>query len=192
MKLIVGLGNPGEIYAHTRHNIGFTVLRALADRCGVSLKKDNSTFSLTAKARLGQENVILALPLTFMNLSGIATNALLKKYRIDLDKVLVVCDDLDLAFGRLRIRPNGSSGGHRGIQSIIDYIRSNEFARLRLGIGRPHPRVDAADFVLSGFKKKEKQELESIVQDAAECSLVWAAKGVTEAMNIFNRRSNDE
>jgi len=196
MKLIIGLGNPGRIYTESRHNIGFSVIKALSKIYKIPLKKDN-TFSLSGKGKIGAENLILALPLTFMNLSGIAVSALIKKYKIDLprpareerglDNLLVVCDDLDLDFGVIKIRPSGSSGGHRGLGSIIDSLGSREFSRLRIGIGRPlRDNTDAASFVLSPFAKKEKGKIKEIIENACDCCRVWAMKGIVESMNIFN------
>jgi len=187
MKLIVGLGNLGDIYVHSRHNVGFSVIKDLAKKLKLSFKKDNFSKSQIVKARIKQEQVILALPVTFMNLSGDAVIRLIKKYRIDLENLLVVCDDLDLEFGRLKLRPGGSSGGHRGIESIKDYLGSQRFARLRIGIGRPPEGVDAAEYVLSPFTKQEKVDVESIIDRARACSESWVVKGVTKTMNIFNK-----
>ena len=186
VKLIVGLGNPGRIYTESRHNIGFSVVKALSKIYKIPLKKDN-TFSLSGKGRAGTESLILALPLTFMNLSGIAVSALTKKYKIDLADLLVACDDLDLGFGVIKIRPGGSSGGHRGLGSIIDSLGSQGFSRLRVGIGRPlQSRTDAAGFVLSPFTKKEKEKIKELIENACDCCRVWVRQGITESMNIFN------
>ncbi|MFH0912676.1 MAG: aminoacyl-tRNA hydrolase [Candidatus Omnitrophota bacterium] len=191
MKLVVGLGNPGRIYIDSRHNIGFSVIKALGKICKAPLKGGGNTFSLSAKGRLSAENIILALPLTFMNLSGIAVATLLKKHKIGLENLLVVCDDLDLGFGAIKIRPSGSSGGHRGLGSIIDSLHSQAFCRLRIGIGSPgvNSNLDAADFVLASFNKKEKTQVNEIIEKACDCCRVWATKGITESMNVFNRRS---
>lgn len=199
IKLIVGLGNPGRIYTDSRHNIGFAVIKSLSQIYKAPLKKDNHTFSLSGKGRIEDENVILALPLTFMNLSGDAVSALIRKYKIGkprscaqgrgLPDLLVVCDDLDLKFGAMKIRPSGSSGGHNGLQSIIDSLGSREFSRLRIGIGRPQDRICAADYVLSPFNKKEKNNLKEIIEDACDCCRAWLTKGVIGSMNIFNRRN---
>ncbi|OGX41058.1 MAG: aminoacyl-tRNA hydrolase [Omnitrophica WOR_2 bacterium RIFCSPLOWO2_01_FULL_41_12] len=189
MKLIVGLGNPGRIYIDSRHNIGFSVVRALNKACKIPLKKEQGIFSLSGRAKLNGCPVLLAIPLTFMNLSGKAVAALLKKYKIGLSDLLVVCDDLDLEFGRLKIRPAGSSGGHHGLQSIIDVLESDKFCRLRLGIGRPRPSVDPAQFVLSPFTKKEKIKLKEATENALDCCRIWAMQGISESMNIFNKRS---
>jgi len=189
VKLVIGLGNPGRIYSESRHNIGFSVIKALSKIYKIPLKKDN-TFSLSGKGKIEGENLILALPLTFMNLSGIAVSALTKKYKIDLDNLLVVCDDLDLDFGVIKIRPSGSSAGHRGLGSIIDSLGSQGFSRLRIGIGRPlRDNTDASSFVLSSFAKKEKGKIKEIIENACDCCRVWVKKGIIESMNTFNRRS---
>jgi len=188
VKLIVGLGNPGRNYTESRHNAGFFVIKALSKNYKIPLKKDS--FSLSGKGKVQGESLILALPLTFMNLSGIAASALIKKYKIDLENLLVVCDDLDLGLGVIKIRPDGSSGGHRGLGSIIDSLGSQEFGRLRIGIGRPlGGKIDAASFVLSPFTKREKGKMKETIGEACDCCRVWAKKGITESMNIFNRRS---
>jgi len=187
MKLIVGLGNPGRIYIDSRHNIGFSTIKALSRIYKIPLKKDSNTFSLSGKGIIENKNVILAEPLTFMNLSGVAVAALLKKYRIDSADLLIACDDLDLDFGVMRIRPSGSSGGHKGLSSIIDYLGSREFPRLRIGIGRQkESRQDAAEYVLSPFTKKEKKEIGGIIARACDCCRFWASCGITESMNVFN------
>lgn len=188
MKLIVGLGNPGEAYAGSRHNIGFSVVKALARKYKVSLKKDFGISSLSAKVKISRQTVTLALPLTFMNLSGIAVSRLIKKNKTDLKDLLIVCDDLDLEFGRLKLRPSGSSAGHKGVQSIIDSLKSNEFSRLRIGIGRPNKNTETADYVLSAFYNKEKEQLRETIEKALDCLESWAGKGVTETMNIFNNK----
>lgn len=188
MKLIVGLGNPGGEYRNSRHNIGSLVIRELAKSDKISFKRESSVFSLCAKGKIEKQNVILASPFTFMNLSGQAVKALLRKYRIILENLLVVCDDLDLEFGRLRLRPFGSAGGHRGLQSIIDVLNCNRFCRLRIGIGRPPPYAEASDYVLAPFTRREKGHIREIIQEAIDCCRLWILKGPTEAMNLFNQR----
>ena len=192
MKLIVGLGNPGLIYAGCRHNIGFSVVKSLARSLKVTLKRDRSVFSATGKAKWGEHNIILAMPQTFMNLSGVAVNALLKRFKVSPENLLVICDDLDLELGRIKIRPFGSSGGQRGLQSIIEHIGRGEFSRLRVGIGRPRKSADAARYVLAGFSKKEKEIVEEAKENSASCCLTWVEKGVVETMNMFNTRSRNE
>lgn len=190
MKLIVGLGNPGKVYADTRHNIGFMAVKALAKALRTELKKDKYTFSLSGKAQVENNNILLAQPLTFMNLSGAAISSLLRRYKVDIQDLLVICDDLDLELGRLRIRPKGSSGGHRGLDSIIEHLGTQDFVRLRIGIDRPHINMEASDYVLSKFNKKEAQALKDALGKAVECCQVWVKEGPTAAMNIFNKREN--
>lgn len=189
MRLIVGLGNPGLIYRGCRHNIGFLVVKSLARSLKVSLERDRSVFSVTGTDRCGQHNIILAMPQTFMNLSGIAVKALLKKFKAGPEDLLVICDDLDLDPGRIKLRPHGSSGGQRGLESIIEHIGSREFARLRIGIGRPQRSTDAAKYVLTGFLRKEKALIEQAKENSVKCCLAWAEKGIAETMNTFNARS---
>jgi PTH1 family peptidyl-tRNA hydrolase len=189
MKLIVGLGNPGDIYRETRHNIGFSVVKALAKVCKIPLKRERGSFSLSGKGKLGSQNVIMAIPLSFMNLSGTAVAALLKKYKIASRDFLVVADDLDLEFGRLKIRPSGSSAGHRGLNSITGCLGTQEFARLRIGIGRPGAHIEASDYVLSQFNRREKAQLKQVIENACDCCRSWARNGITETMNLFNVRS---
>jgi len=187
MKLIVGLGNPGRNYAYSRHNIGFRVIKHLARLYKVSFKNDSKSRSLRSGAVISGKKTILAVPLTFMNLSGKAVKALLDKYELNPQDLLVVCDDLDLDFARIKIRPFGSSGGHRGLNSIIDSLGSNRFCRMRIGIGRPKAGSEAAGHVLSKFTSKETKQLEELISKAADCCCMWVAKGVDECMNAFNK-----
>lgn len=187
MKLIVGLGNPGKIYSYSRHNIGFSAVKALSKFYKVALKKDKAAFSLSAKCKIKNQNIILATPVTFMNLSGLAVKALLKKYRIDLENLLVVCDDLDLELGRQKIRASGSSGGHQGLKSVIDSLKSDRFSRLRIGIGRPQINTEVKDYVLSPFTQQERGQVKKIIAEASLCCRVWVREGVTKSMNIFNQ-----
>lgn len=189
MKLIVGLGNPGSAYSGSRHNIGFLVVQSLAKVYKTQLKKERGVSAKTAKAKIGGQLLILAMPLTFMNLSGSAVKALVRKYKVSLEDLLVICDDLDLDFGRIKIRPGGSSAGQRGLESIIDYFKSQEFPRLRIGIGRPKADdIDAATYVLSYFNNSEKKHLKAIIKKASSCARSWLEKGVIESMNIFNQQ----
>jgi PTH1 family peptidyl-tRNA hydrolase len=193
IKLIVGLGNPGLIYAASRHNIGFRVVKYLARSLKIGFKADRQVFALVAKGKLSGQEIVLALPQTYMNLSGRAVSALLKKFKLNQDSLLVVCDDLDLELGRLKIRPQGASGGQRGLESIIQGLGSQEFSRLRIGIGRPAKPQDAAEYVLSGFSRQEKEAVRQIEEDAADCCQSWVENGITQTMNIFNNlRSRNE
>lgn len=193
MKLIVGLGNPGLLYTGSRHNIGFQAIKALAREYKVSLKKESRIAALSGRCKIDSLEVMLAMPLTFMNCSGQAVSSLVKKYRIESGDILIICDDLDLELGRLKIKLRGSSAGHKGIQSIIDSLSSDEFARLRLGVGRPSRlAADISKFVLSGFTKKEVREKDKMVEDACNCSKAWASEGAAKAMNIFNKKLKQE
>jgi PTH1 family peptidyl-tRNA hydrolase len=187
-KLIVGLGNPGLIYAGSRHNIGFAVLKSLASSLKINFKPDSSVSASVARGKLFQQEVVLALPRTYMNLSGIAVKALLKKFKVDLKDLLVVCDDLDLELGKIKVRPQGSSGGQRGMESIIQHLGTQDFCRLRIGIGRPEKSTDAAKYVLSGFLRKEKAVVKQIEEDAVSCCLGWVKNGIVQTMNTFNKK----
>ena len=192
MKLIVGLGNPGLIYAGSRHNIGFMVVKALARSLKVVLKKDRQVCALIGKTKCGQHDLVLALPQTFMNLSGVAVKALLKKLKLSPQELLVVCDDLDLELGRIKIRPHGSSAGQRGLASIIEKLGTAEFNRLRFGIDRPRNAEDTSRYVLSGFLRKEKAVVEEAKEDAVACALSWVENGIIMTMDSFNTRSRNE
>jgi len=187
MKLIVGLGNPGRIYTESRHNSGSLVIKALAKKHKIALKKDRDTFSLSGKGKIFGHDVILALPLAFMNLSGKAIAALIRKYKLHLKDILVVCDDLDLEFSRIKIKDSGSSAGHRGLKSIIDALNTRGFSRLRIGIGRPSPNQDVSDYVLSSFTKADRERLKDSLKSAVRCCEFWISAGITKSMNIFNR-----
>jgi len=190
MKLIVGLGNPGIFYAGSRHNIGFRVVKSLSRECKIALKREKGFSCFSGKGRLDQQELILALPLTFMNLSGLAVKALVNKYGIDLADLLIVCDDLDLELGRLKLKPSGSSAGQRGLESIIRSLGAQDFCRLRLGIGRPPKSVDAPNYVLSGFRRSERERARKMAQEAAECCLIWVAKGTDKCMGIYNVKAH--
>jgi peptidyl-tRNA hydrolase, PTH1 family len=189
VKLIVGLGNPGFMYVGSRHNIGFSVLKSLASSLKVTLKRDSLVFALVGQAEVVEQKVILALPQTFMNLSGRAVSALLKKFKVSPEDLLVVCDDLDLELGKIKIRPSGSSGGQRGLDSIIEHLGTRNFSRLRIGIGRPRVGVDAARYVLTGFLRKEQGKVQEAKVDALNCCLSWVEKGAVETMNMFNTKT---
>jgi PTH1 family peptidyl-tRNA hydrolase len=188
VKLIVGLGNPGTLYAGSRHNVGYAVVKAIAHSQKTLLKRDSGTSSLSAKIKERGKTVILAIPLTFMNLSGIAVKALLKKYKRDLSDLLIICDDMDLEFSRMKLKPFGSSAGHRGVESVIDSLASDRFARLRVGIGRPHKNVQPSDYVLTPFSKREKEEILRIIKAVSDCCFSWVDQGIAETMNVYNKK----
>ena len=189
MKLIVGLGNPGRLYSNSRHNIGFMAVKALAAKNKVTLKRGLFGSSLTARLKLGNHTVLLVQPLTFMNLSGSGIKPLLKKHKLALVDLLVICDDMDLELGVLRLRPEGSSGGHKGLDSVIHSLGTKEFARLRIGVGRPSERTDAADYVLAPFKRIDLEKIEGVIDSAVSCAESWITQGLSEAMNNYNKRS---
>ncbi len=187
MKLIVGLGNPGTRYADTRHNIGFLVLRQLCADAGIVLRRDLLGRCQQGRGMLEATAILCALPLSYMNRSGAAVSRLLKRHRTTLQDLLVVCDDIDLAFGRIRIKPSGSSGGHRGLGSVIEALGGDSgFARLRCGVGRPQEGRDAAQYVLEPFSAQERQELPAFIREAAACCRLWATEGIEGCMNRFN------
>jgi peptidyl-tRNA hydrolase, PTH1 family len=166
MKLIVGLGNPGKKYQKTRHNIGFRVLDSLAKKHSEKfVKKDKFKAELIESAFNGTKTILLK-PQTYMNLSGESLKKILKWRKIELENILVVYDDLDLELAKLRMRQKGSSGGHNGIQSLIDHLNTNEFQRLKIGISRPSKDRQAADYVLAPFDKEEERVLPEIIEDA--------------------------
>lgn len=187
MKLIVGLGNPGNSYRGTRHNIGARAVGEFAEAGKAVLKKGIFSSSATAKVRVDSVELLLAVPLTYMNLSGPAVGALVRRHRITPDNLLVVHDDLDLEFGRVKAREGGSAGGHNGLKSIIAALGTPEFSRLRMGIGRPPGKTDPSDFVLSRFTGEEHEQVEKMVAAACSAFRVWAGEGISKTMNMINR-----
>jgi peptidyl-tRNA hydrolase, PTH1 family len=187
MKLIVGLGNPGEEYKHTRHNIGAKVVKILADSKGISLRR-RRYFSHFGEGKIRDEDVIVILPLTYMNLSGEAVSAVVKDKEILLSDLLIVCDDADLNLGDIRVRPSGSDGGHRGLRSIIAKLETNSFARLRIGIGSVErgKKGSLKDYVLRTFEKSEMSALKKVEERAEEAIGYLLKNGVEKAMNKYN------
>lgn len=183
MKLIVGLGNPGSEYAQTRHNIGFMIIDRLAADLGVKVGKTLFK-ALTGQANIAGEKIILAKPQTYMNLSGGAVAALMNWFKLAPTDLLVIYDDMDLPTGRLRLRQNGSAGGHNGMKNIIQMMGTQEFSRMRAGIGRPE--IDTVGFVLGKFKPEERETMEQIIATAVEAVKVFVTEGTTTAMNKFN------
>lgn len=191
LNLIVGLGNPGLKYARTRHNAGFWVIDELAGRYNLQLKEVKRQ-SYFGKKILNQKEIILAKPLTFMNRSGVAVSGLLRYFSLKPEQLLVIYDDLDLPVGRIRLRPAGGSGGHKGLASIIAWLQTEHFPRLRLGIGRDRPAqsFEASDYVLSPFSSEEKRCIEEMIVTASDAVEVFLREGIVEAMNIFNAPRN--
>jgi PTH1 family peptidyl-tRNA hydrolase len=192
MKLIVGLGNPGIEYQFTPHNMGFLAIDRIAEKHGVRVI-NRHCHSLTAKAKIGEADALLAKPETFMNLSGMAVRELVAKYETDPAKDLVVLyDELDFELGTLRIRERGSSAGHNGLESIMGALNTQEFVRIRLGIGPDHKVRDGARYVLSQFKKAQYETIDLVLDRAAEAVEVILKEGVSRAMNRFNQREKGE
>jgi len=188
MKLVVGLGNPGVKYAGTRHNAGFDVVFELVRR--FSAGKPTSSFSSEIwEAFTPQGKILLVAPTTFMNRSGEAVQQIVRFYQIVPEDVVVVCDDINLPFGRIRWRASGSAGGQKGLADIILRLGTDKIPRLRLGVGRPPGQMDAADFVLSRFRADEREESELMTKIAADSVEAWIAEGIVGAMNRFNRSS---
>jgi PTH1 family peptidyl-tRNA hydrolase len=185
MKIVVGLGNPGQRYAETRHNIGWMVLDRLADRAGISGRARARDAAATAAARYDGLELLLVKPTTFMNESGVAVRKALARERAPLEEMLVVIDDFALPFGRLRMREGGSAGSHNGLRSIIGELGTDSFARLRVGIGEPL-RDRARDHVLSRFSPSERESLDELLEAAAEAVEDWARSDVSTAANRWN------
>ncbi|HBG59174.1 MAG TPA: aminoacyl-tRNA hydrolase [Anaerolineaceae bacterium] len=183
--LIVGLGNPGLAYRHNRHNIGFMVADVLAQKLEIPLKR------VKFKAQIGNGKVegipvIIAKPLTYMNNSGEAVAPLVHYFKVPLERLLVIHDDMDLPLGTLRMRPSGGSAGHNGMLSIFDKLGTNAIPRLRVGIGRPPGRMDPADYVLQDFPKSEEELLNMVIAQACEAVLAFITTGLEKAMNTYN------
>jgi len=186
-RLIVGLGNPGERYRLTRHNIGFAVVDRLAHRHRILLNKRRFG-AVYGLGRVDGRSVILAKPMTFMNLSGRAVRNLARFFDLDTKDVLVIHDDIDLVFGRIKIKQKGGDGGHNGLKSLIEAFGSNVFARVRIGIGRPDTKQEVKEYVLNRFDTQQQGVLDEVItmaQDAVETILL---KGLAEGMNRFSRK----
>jgi peptidyl-tRNA hydrolase, PTH1 family len=183
MKLIVGLGNPGDEYRGTRHNVGFMVADTIATRHALGWRHRDQV--LLAK-NFGADAFLVAKPLTYMNRSGDVVGELMRYYGVRPEDLLVIVDEAALPFGRLRARARGSAGGHNGLKSIIERLETTEFARLRLGVGRGDPRRDLADHVLARFEPDERAELEAFIARAADAAEMFAVEGIEKVMNQYN------
>ena len=187
MKLIVGLGNPGEKYVKTRHNIGFEVLDALAVEYNVNISKEKYKALFAQQVVDADLKILLIKPQTYMNLSGMAVKRFVDFYKIDIYRdLLIVYDDLDLSFGSIRLRRKGSSGGHNGIKSLIQELGTNQFCRLRIGIDKPPVRQVAADYVLGKFSHIEQTKLPEVIDLSKSVVECWIEHGMTRAMQEFN------
>lgn len=183
MSFIIGLGNPGKKYMFTRHNVGFMTIDRLAERWEIPCKKKKSLAHI-GEGFLGEKKVFIAKPQTYMNRSGESVGKIVAYYGCSLNKVMVVCDDLNLPVGKIRIRKNGSSGGHNGLESIAQYV-GLEFPRLRIGIGKPVCE-DAKEYVLSPFTGDEKEIIDQAIDKACQAIDAWITTGIEHCMNIFN------
>lgn len=185
-KIIVGLGNPGANYKDTRHNIGYMVASELASRymAGKCYKQFHAD---CLDIRVGSQNVMLLCPTTFMNLSGTSVSEVVRFYKLNpKTDIFVICDDLDLPIAKLRIRESAGSGGQKGLRDIISKLGTQEFSRMRIGIGRPSNPNQVTDFVLTQFRKDEKIEIDIAVKNAADAALLWVEHGCAEVMNKYN------
>lgn len=185
--LIAGLGNPGKNFASNRHNIGFLIADKIADMLGEKFSRVQSR-ALISKGRHQGSKVVLAKPTTFMNLSGQAIGPLVKFYKVPVSHILIIYDELDLPFDSIRLKPSGGSAGHKGMKSIIDHLGTQEFARLRVGIGRPPVKRTAPSHVLQDFSRSQLKDLPFVVSAAAESALYFVEHGINEAMNKYNKR----
>jgi PTH1 family peptidyl-tRNA hydrolase len=185
VRLVVGLGNPGNTYKNTRHNVGFMVLDRIAEDFSIALDKQkfDTVFALGSIEGI---SVILAKPMAFMNRSGLQVQKIARYYRILSKDMLVVHDDIDLAFGRIKIKEKGGDGGHKGLRSIIDAFGGGDFTRLRIGVGRPEAGISAAEYVLGRFTTKENEVLDRIITEARDAVSTILCKGAKEGMNRFN------
>ena len=184
--MIVGLGNPGREYEKTRHNVGFRVTDLLAQQ--LKTKIDRLKFkALTRQVNIGGKKVLLVQPQTYMNVSGAAVSALATFYKIKPERILVIFDDISLPVGRIRVRRDGSAGGHNGIKSIIQSLGTDQFPRVKVGVGgKPHPEYDLADWVLSKFSAQEEKDLAPAMANAAEAALLVLEQGVEKAASAYN------
>ncbi|KFK44002.1 hypothetical protein AALP_AA1G202100 [Arabis alpina] len=190
--LIVGLGNPGKKYQGTRHNIGFELVDALADAEGISMNTVNFK-ALFGKGAIGNVPIMLAKPQTFMNASGESVAQIVSFYKVPLKQVLVIYDDLDLSFGKLRLLPKGGHGGHNGMRSIIDRLKgSRDFPRLRIGIGRPPGKMDTANYVLRQFSRQEQDELDYTFQTGVEAIRILLLEGINKSATFVNTQKSME
>ena len=185
MKLIAGLGNPDLQYKNTRHNVGFRVVDKTREKLRSSFKAGKGEY-LIGEASYKETGILLVKPLTYMNNSGIAVKDVIERYNVSVEDVLVICDDLNLQFGRIRFRRKGGDGGNKGLESIIYHLESVDFSRLRVGVRSDNMNDDLSLFVLSKFSRDEKDKVKDIINISAEGAIFWAEAGIDEAMNKYN------
>lgn len=186
IRLIVGLGNPGSEYAATRHNVGFMAVERILSRIPKGMERVHVYSSYIWKGTYASKSLLLQTPLTYMNLSGEAVAPLMRSEQILPSEILVIYDDMDLPLGRMRIRKNGSSGGHNGIKSLIEHLGTESFGRMRIGIGRSNESRDQVSFVLSSFTGSDAELCSAMLDKAADAAILGMRRGITMAMNNFN------
>ncbi len=189
--LIVGLGNPGQEYARTRHNLGWLAVEALAKRYQSSFREERSLHTLLADIRIDQTQALLSLPTTYMNESGRAVQAIAQYFKIPLTQILIVQDELDFPLGTFAFRDGGNAGGHNGVGSIYEQTGTMQFARLRMGIGRPPAPRSSKDYVLERFSSEEQAKYEELFKRSSDAIECWAKDGLTRAMNLWNGVKHD-
>ena len=185
MKLIVGLGNPTDKYEGTRHNVGFEVIDRLVDKYGIGLDTVKHK-GIYGKGKIEGETVILLKPMTYMNLSGESVSAVAAYYKIEPEDIIVIYDDINLDVGRLRVRGKGSAGGHNGIKNIIAHLHTEEFPRVRVGVGMKPPKTDLVDYVLSRFSKEEQEKMDEGYDRAVGAAALLVMEELEQAMNEYN------
>jgi PTH1 family peptidyl-tRNA hydrolase len=191
MRLIVGLGNPDPEYQWTPHNLGFMAVDELANRSGIRVERPEGK-ALVGRGKIAGEEVLLAKPQTYMNLSGISVRELLQKYEVNLNDLLVLWDEVQLPLGTIRIHPDGSAGSHNGAKSVISAVGTQEFARVRLGCGPDHPLSSRKEHVLRPMKKAELEVAAEMIGEAGDAVEMILMKGIDAAMNKYNRRKPEE
>lgn len=190
MYIIAGLGNPTKEYDKTRHNVGFSAIDALADQYNIDVSEKKHK-ALCGRGAIGGQKVVLMKPQTFMNLSGESIRAAVDFYKVDPEDLIIIYDDISLEPGQLRIRLKGSAGGHNGIKNIIAHLGTQEFPRIKVGIGAKPPRMDLADYVLSRFSQGEQKLMEDAFQEAADAAVMMMTDGAERAMNHFNTKKKE-
>jgi len=187
MNLVVGLGNPGLKYINTRHNIGFRVVEKLVEKYNSFIRRRLFSSAKECRITSSGRRLLLIQPITFMNLSGAVVSAYLKRLKLDKSNLLVICDDINLSLGQIRIRPNGSAGGHNGLSSVIERLGTTDFSRLRVGISSENRIRDLSEYVLSDFAEEELAGVEEAISQSAAACECWLKSGIHKAMNIYNR-----
>lgn len=190
MYIIVGLGNPGKKYEHTRHNVGFEVIDILADRIGIHVDESKHK-GLVGRGMLEGQKVVLVKPQTFMNLSGECVRAVADFYKVPKEEIIVIYDDISLEPGQLRIRTKGSAGGHNGIKNIIAHLGTQVFPRVKVGVGEKPRMMDLADYVLSHFTREEQGKMNDAFKEAADAVAMMVSQGVDPAMNKYNTKKKE-